>query len=144
MKQLQETGNPTICPHIVIVKDGWILLGLRHYKKKDWKTVSVWTTPGGRCDAGEKVETTLRREVAEEIGVTDLEISDFLGIVPGAKEGDISYLFAGTISEEPKLMEPEKTSEWRWTPLSDFPVNFINKRSAQLIKDFMKKNYNQS
>lgn len=91
--QLSRIGTKAICPIAVIVRDGKILMGLRHYTPDKWKSISAWTIPGGRCDEGETIETTLRRETEEEIGVKDLEIIDFIGEVPGAKEGDIVPIF---------------------------------------------------
>ncbi len=73
-KKLAEIGHEKLCPTAMIIRDGKILLGLRHYTKDKWKKISVWTTAGGRCDVGESIETALRREVKEEIGVDDLEI----------------------------------------------------------------------
>jgi hypothetical protein len=58
-----------------------------------------------------------------------------LGKFPGAKEGDIVYGFGCRTDEEPRLMEPEKFSEWRWIALSEIPTNFINPP----ILDFLKK-----
>lgn len=139
MKQLRATGNSAICPAIAIVRDGKLLVGLRHYTPDKWKTVSVWTIPGGRCDEGEPVEITLRREVAEEVGIGELEITDFLGEIPGAKEGDILYLFAGTTTEEPQLLEPEKFSEWKWEDPAAMPENFINPRALELIREFLRR-----
>ena len=83
----------------------------------------------------ETVEQTLRRETEEEIGVSDLNISDFLGEVPGAKEGDIVYVFIGEIKQEPRLMEPEKFSEWKWIDIHEIPNNFINLGVLNLVKD---------
>ena len=133
-EKLNEIGTSKICPTALIFKDNKILLGLRHYTPDKYKTISVWTTPGGRCDDGETVESTLRREVGEEIDITNLNLIEFLGEVPGVKEGDVVYVFKGSTNQEPKLLEPEKFSEWRWTGVKEIPENFINKDVLDLIR----------
>src|SRR4051812_36798407 len=95
-EKLREIGSYEKCPIVVMSKDGKILTGHRHYTKDKWKDISVWTLPGGRCDVGESLEQTLRRETQEEVGITEFEIIDFIGEVPGAKEGDIVSIFFGT------------------------------------------------
>ncbi len=130
---LVQIGTSITCPVAILIKDGKVLCGLRHYTPDKWKTVSVWTVPGGRCDEGETIERTLRREVEEEVGIADLEIIDFVGQVPGAKEGDHVYVFTATTSTEPVLMEPEKFSEWRWFKPAEIPFNFINEHLRQVI-----------
>lgn len=131
--QLSKIGNSITCPVIAIIKNNKILLGHRHYKTDKWKNISVWTLPGGRCDEGESIETTLRREVFEETGIKNLTIGNYLGEVPGAKEGDNVLVFAGTTNDESKLMEPEKFSEWSWFGLSEIPSDFINEKAKELI-----------
>lgn len=137
MKELSLLGNTTFCPAIALIRGTQILTGLRHYTPDKWKHISVWTIPGGRSDDGETIEITLRREVAEEIGVTDFDISHFLGTVDGAKEGDIVYLFAGSTTQEPQNIEPEKFSEWAWMDINEIPENFINPKLLIMIKDFL-------
>ncbi|TSC71515.1 MAG: hypothetical protein G01um101448_1153 [Parcubacteria group bacterium Gr01-1014_48] len=130
---LSQTATEHMCTSAVIIRDGMVLLGLRHYKPDKWKTISVWTTPGGRCDSGETVEVSMRREVAEETGIIGFDIEQFLGEVPGAKDGDTLLVFLCTTEQEPQLMEPEKFSEWKWFPLPEIPQNFINKHVRKMI-----------
>ena len=132
--ELHHRGTARTCSSAVIIREGKILLGLRHYTPDKWKAISVWTTPGGRCDRGESVEEGLRRETREETGITDLIPLRYLGTVPGAGgRGDILLVFHCETSEEPALMEPEKFSDWRWFPLSQIPENFINPALQELI-----------
>lgn len=131
IQQLDIVGDSSHCTSAIIVRNEKILLGLRHYTKDKWKVISVWTTPGGRCDAGESLETTLRRETAEETGITQLDIKQFICEVPGAIPSDRVFAFLCESTEEPILMEPEKFSEWRWFALEDIPENFIN---AELLR----------
>lgn len=134
MDELKKIGDKHTCTSAVIIKDNKILLGLRHYTPDKWKNISVWTTPGGRCDEGETIEDNLRRETLEETGIKNLEILEFLGKIPAAKKGDTLYVFKCTTNEEPKLMEPEKFSDWKWFNLNEIPKEFINSRILSLIK----------
>ncbi len=141
-EHLAKKGTPNLCPVAVIIRDGKILQGMRNYTPDKWKTISVWTTPGGRCDEGETLEQTVRREVAEEVGITDLEIKDYIGEVPGAKENDSVPIFFATTTQDAKLMEPEKFSEWRWVPIEEYlkgePWSSMNPKAHALIGEFLK------
>ncbi len=141
--ELSKTGNPSLCPVAVIIRDGKILQGMRNYTPDKWKQISVWTTPGGRCDEGETLEQTVRREVAEEVGITELEIKDYIGEVSGAKEGDSVPIFYATTTQDAKLMEPEKFSEWRWVPVEEYmqegPYSSMNPAAHKVISEFLRK-----
>ena len=142
-KQLTKNGDGVTCPIAVIVKDGKVLTGHRHYTKDKWKEISVWTIPGGRSDISETIEQALRREVAEEVDIRDLDILDFIGEVPGAKDGDVVLMFYCTTKQEAKLMEPEKFSEWRWVPIKDYIVEEsyggFNLPARKMIIDYLAK-----
>lgn len=119
-EQLSRLGDSKTCPVAVMMREGNVLTGKRNYTEATWKDISVWTIPGGRCDSGETLEETLRREVREEVGIDTFEILEFLGEANGAKEGDRVPLFLCKTDQEAKLMEPEKFSEWRWVTKEEY------------------------
>ncbi len=120
---LSQKGNMQLCPIALVEREGKVLTGLRNYTKDKWKDVSVWTIPGGRCDEGETVEETLRREILEEVGVSEVEIVEYIGEAKGAKEGDTVLLFYCTTTQDATCMEPEKFSEWTWIPIEEYILN---------------------
>lgn len=54
---------------IVVTPDGSVLL--QRFQSRD---ASWWVCPGGGLEEGEDAETGLRREAAEELGLTELEL----------------------------------------------------------------------
>lgn len=121
--KLKEIGSEFKCPIAIMMRDGEILTGYRHYTKDKWKKISVWTTPGGRCEPMETIEEALRREVFEEVGINEFEILGYMGEAPGGKDGDTVIIFLCTTKQDASLMEPEKFSEWRWVSKDDFITN---------------------
>jgi 8-oxo-dGTP diphosphatase len=133
MKELERIGDTTTCSSAFIIRDKKILLGLRHYTPDKWKAISVWTTPGGRCEAGETLGHNLMRETEEETGITELVIKSYLGNYEGGKEGDTVYVFLCETNQEPRLAEPDKFSEWRWFPFDQLPENMIRPQIATIL-----------
>lgn len=131
----KEISNNTLCVAALIKRGNAVLMGLREYEKGK----PVWTLPGGRCDAGESLKETLLREIEEEIGVSDVEILDIIGEKAGVHHGDKVYFIECSISQEPKLMEPEKFLEWSWIEYDKLPPNLIDPTDIEFIEKIFKK-----
>ncbi|MCI0542150.1 NUDIX hydrolase, partial [bacterium] len=56
--------------------------------------LSTYLSKKGDTVTCTSAEENLRRETAEETGIQSLKISEYLGEVPGAKEGDKVHVFA--------------------------------------------------
>jgi ADP-ribose pyrophosphatase YjhB (NUDIX family) len=133
---LRAQGTTAHCPVVFLMRDRQVLFGLRNYTADTWKAISVWTCPGGRCDEGETIEDTVRREVQEETGITDITLVAHLGVVEGAKQGDVVPVFVAHTTQEPRVMEPHKFSEWRWCDVGTCAAmreSFINPRALALF-----------
>ncbi len=133
--ELTKIGNRSTCPAAVLIRDGKVLLGLRHYLQGP----TVWTMPAGKCEDNEMVESALRREVKEEIGITDLKILKYLGEVAAVNYDGTVPLFICTTEQEPQLMEPDKFSSWQWFDPESLPANLINTPALELVRAYLAK-----
>lgn len=138
IEKLNEIGSEFKCPVAIMMNDKRVLCGYRNYTKDN----SVWTIPGGRCENGETLGETLKREISEEVGINEFEVLGFIGEAPGAKDGDTVFLFLCDTKEDYKLMEPEKFSEWRWVPLKEYLEDKtylgFNLKARKVFTDYFK------
>lgn len=103
---------------VLIVQDGKVLL----VKEADdnW-----WALPGGGVDHGETIESTLVREVEEELGVPASEVSSDFEIVYyniGNVVNNVprmNLFFKATVPEE-LLGKTDHVSEWKWFTKEEF------------------------
>lgn len=88
-------------------------------------TAGMWSVPGGQIDYGESAESSVVREVKEEIGV-DVKIQKFIGysdqILTRAHWVSLHFLCQIT-SGNPKVLEPSKCSEIKWFDAKNLPNN---------------------
>lgn len=136
---LRQIGNSDTCSTAIITRNNKVFLGLRHYHPRkmgseERETISVWTTPGGRCDEGETLHETLVREVYEEVGIKNITVNRHVATFSGAKTGDTVYVFQCTTEEDHVHMEPEKFSEWRWFAHTELPENIISDDTKNAIR----------
>lgn len=128
---LSQVAHENMCTAAFFVRGREILIGLRNYASG-----SVWTTPGGRCEAGETIESGIRRETLEEVGIVDFQILAYLWDVKAASIESSLSVFICETGEEPRLMEPDKFSSWRWESIDSIPENFINIPALDLVKQY--------
>lgn len=94
-----------------------------------------WGLPGGKVDFLEPVPDTIRREIAEELGVT-IELTGLLCVVDQIDPAGPSHWVnpvhrARIVSGEPRVMEPDTMSDWGWFPLHALPAPLtISTRTA--------------
>jgi 8-oxo-dGTP diphosphatase len=129
---------------IMILKNGKVLLGKRHFNAEKADSAlrgeGTWTCPGGKLEFGEKLEDCIKREAIEE---TELKLNRMKLI---SVSNDIAYgnhfVTIGFLSEdfdgEPKVMEPDEITEWKWFPLNNLPEPMFFP-SLKLIKNYIDK-----
>jgi 8-oxo-dGTP diphosphatase len=112
---------------VMLLKDGKILLGKRHDDPLKASSLlngaGKWTMPGGKLHFGESFEVGAKREVLEETGI-NLKLAKVICVNNDTVEG-AHFVTIGLLSDnfegEPKVMEPDEITEWRWFELDKLP-----------------------
>ena len=107
---------------LILNQKNQLLLGRRVNSHGD----QAWGPPGGHLTFGESFEVCALREVLEEMGVT-LKSAHLLGVTNDFFEKDnrhyITLMMQGVVGKDldPQVLEPEKTSCWKWFDVHDLP-----------------------
>lgn len=124
MKKGEEYAGITIV-YLCHDGEGNFLLNKRGSNCRDEQ--GTWDCGGGGLDFGERVEGTLKKEIAEEYGTSVLNF-EFLGyrdvhrMKGGKKTHWIALDFKVLVErEKAKNNEPHKFDEIGWFPLGSFP-----------------------
>jgi 8-oxo-dGTP diphosphatase len=131
---------------VMMMKDGKVLLGRRHDdpNKADSELhgEGTWTMPGGKMHFGETFEECALREVREETGIilNDMNIIGVNNDKKGEKHFITIRLFSDNFSGEPKIMEPDEITEWRWFELDKLPEKIFFP-SAKILENYKQKKF---
>lgn len=131
---------------MILLKDNKILLGKRNEDPAKADSLlhgeGTWTLPGGKLDFKEDIQDCAYREVFEE---TRIRIKkDKLKIISITNDivEDAHFVTLGFLCEdfegEPKIMEPDEITEWKWFNLNNLPSPLFFP-SEKAIKNFINK-----
>ncbi len=131
---------------IMILKDNKVLLGKRN---KDHEKASsllngagTWTMPGGKLEFGETFEEGAKRETIEETGLI-LKNIDVICINNDMVE-TAHFITIGLFSDDfegdPKVLELDEITEWRWFDLNKLP-NPMYFPSAKILENYKAKKF---
>jgi len=137
---------PKIGVGVLLLKEGKVLLGLRHpdpkKAKSDLHGEGTWTLPGGKVEFKENLRDTAFREVFEETGIKiQKESLEIISISDDILD-DVHYVTVGFLAKsfegKPQVREPEKIIKWGWFSFESLPAPLFFP-SARIIKNFLKK-----
>ena len=114
----------------ILIQDQKVLLGLR--KKEDY-----WEFPGGSLEEGEQAETTVKRELKEELGisVTELKIAGFLSYYKTKAPKLIIFFYITKWNGE---IQRNWHRDLKWFSLEDCKKQQIPNINPELFKSILK------
>ena len=115
-RAVDRLGGSTVGVRAFVLDPGERLLLVRHTYR------SGWYLPGGGVQRGETAQQALRRELAEEVGLTLTAPPELFGVYFGRYEGinDFPVVFVVRRFEMAPAASPE-IAERRWFALDEIP-----------------------
>lgn len=142
----KENGDLKVAVDVAIFdRKGRILLG----KRLAEEGFGTWGFPGGRMNPGEKAEECAQRELKEELG-NDIEIEvdkQVLAVrenkIPPNFVHHVTIILKGKLkSGQPKVMEPDRCSEWRFIDLDDLSKYHLFSGVEETLRNFSRNEAN--
>lgn len=119
-----ENERPKVGVGVIVVKDGKVLLCERLASHG----AGTFSIPGGHMEFGESFEDTAKRELEEETGLTDVDVTDLVAVKSDRVYGK-HFITVGMLaiwkSGEPVAKEPEKARNWAWYAPDEIPENLF-------------------
>ena len=122
---------------VLAIRNGKVLMLLRKNKFDD----GLYSVPGGCMEEGETVIQAASREFKEETGIKleaeNMEVVSILHrICPWGWTSTEFVVLAKDFKGEPKIMEPNKSSELKWFAPDALSDN-ISKYAKQAIENYV-------
>lgn len=133
---------------VMILKSGMVLLGKRHDDPEKASSLlhgeGTWTMPCGKLHFGDSFEEATCREILEETGVkVDKEKLKIISLANDIVK-DAHFITVGLLCEdfegEPKVMEPDEITEWKWFSLDNLPSPIFFP-SKKIINNYLSKKF---
>jgi 8-oxo-dGTP diphosphatase len=129
---------------VMVLRDGKLLLGKRHEDSakadSELHGEGTWTMPGGKFEWGETFSEGAKRELLEETGMI-LKKSRTI-CVNNDKNEFAHFVTVGFLAEEyegePRVMEPDEITEWKWFELDNLPSK-VFPPSTKILKCYLEK-----
>ena len=145
MAENKVNKRPGVGVGVMILRDGQVLLGQRNKdpEKADSELhgEGTWTMPGGKLDFKEELKDAIYREAVEETGIKINKSKLKLISVTDDITNDAHFVTIGFFCEsfegEPKVMEPEEITQWKWFLLDCLPSPLFPP-SAKILKTYLK------
>jgi 8-oxo-dGTP diphosphatase len=130
-----KPNRPRVGVGVFVKKDGKILL----QRRIGAHGAHTWSLPGGHLEYGESPEQTAVREAKEELNV-EVANPRVIGLTNDINAGEgkhyiTIFVEADYVCGEPKINEPDRTSEIMWSVLDNLPrplfvplKNFVENR----------------
>lgn len=139
---MDYSGRPGVGVAVIIHKDGKILLGKRHDDPEkadsELQGAGTWTIPGGKLEQNDGIKEGAKKEAKEEtdIDVDDLQLASVTNDIKEEKHFVTLGFIAKEFSGEPKVMEPDEITEWRWFDINNLPSPIFFP-AEKVIKNFL-------
>jgi len=138
--------KPTAGAGVIVLKDNKVLLGKRNEDPAKADSLlhgeGTWTLPGGKLDFREDIVDCVVREAYEETGIKVNKKKLKLISVTNDIVEDAHFVTIGFVCDdfdgEPKVMEPDEITEWKWFELNNLPTPMFFP-SEKMIKNFINK-----
>ncbi|MFB7739031.1 methyltransferase, FxLD system [Streptomyces sp. NPDC056112] len=147
VREASGRSRSIVGAHLVLLQDGAVLLGRRHPDSAF--APSTWHLPAGHREHGESAAACTVREAAEETGLTiaesDLTLVHTLDLLdPDSPIPRVQLFFAPSHWHgEPRVLEPDRCTEWRWWPLNALPEQLVDYTRTALAAIAQGKPYTQ-